>query len=577
MMLSNTYGPKTLLAQQLLKDKYLQEDETFEQLCHRLASTLSDDDSHKEAFLDILLNQRFFPAGRIQSAIGSKEKANATAFNCFVSEKIEDSMESIFSVLKSSALTLKLGGGVGYDFSNIRPKASHIHGLNASASGPVSFMKIYDQMCGTISSSNHRRGAQMGSLRVDHPDIYEFVRAKSNTDQFTNFNLSVLITDDFMEAVDKQTSFDLVFEGKVYETVDANHLWNEICLQTWDYAEPGVLFIDRIIEKNNLHYNPDFKPATCNPCGEIFLFHGGSCLLGSFNLTKYVTFSADGEASFDYELFKRDIPIVVRAQDNVINASEYPLPIQKKAAEDTRRMGLGVTGLANAVEVQDAPYGSEKFLSIAEEIFETMRDTVYLASVDLAKEKGAFPAYQDEFLDSGFAKTLPETIRGEIKKHGIRNSHLLAQAPCGTISLACGDNCSSSIEPTFAKSYDRTIILPDGEKKITVEDFAVANWDINPKTADQVSVDEHVAVLNLASKYVDNSVSKTVNVGASVTFEEFKDVYKSAYYGGAMGCATFRINGKRFGIMESNDGVEEDFKEGAACYIDPTTGKKTCE
>ena len=572
-MLSNTFGPKTLLANELYKEKYLQDGETFEQAMHRIADALADDETHKAAFLEILLNQRFAPAGRIQSAIGSGTEA--TAYNCFVSMNIPDSMNGIMDALKEAASTLRLGGGIGYCFSSIRPKGDVIKKLNSKSSGPLSFMRIFDQMCATISSSNHRRGAQMATFAVSHPDIREFINAKKNNNEFTNFNLSVLVTDAFMECVEKGSSFDLTFEGKVYETVDARQLWDEILESTWDWAEPAVLYVDRMNKKNNLWYCETIQAT--NPCAEQPLPAHGACLLGSFNLTKYISFE-NGVPKFDYDQFEADIPVVVRAQDNVVDRTVYPLPEQKAKAQATRRMGLGVTGLANAIEVQGAAYGTTEFLEITETILTKLRDTAYRSSIALAQEKGAFPALiADKYLQSDFVQTLPTDIRDGIAANGIRNSHLLSIAPTGTISMVM-DNISSSIEPVFSEAYDRKIIMPDGEITTTVRDYGSATWGVKPRTANDVSVEEHVAVLNLASRLVDSACSKTCNVGSNVTFEEFKNVYKLAYDGGASGCSTFRINGKRFGILEAKEepDTEEEIVEGAACFIDPNT-VKTCE
>jgi ribonucleoside-diphosphate reductase alpha chain len=512
-----------------------------------------------------------------------------TPYNCFVSLTIEDSMTGIMEAAANAAKTMQLGGGIGYDFSTLRPHGSLIRSLDSKSSGPMSFMGIFDAVCKTIASAGHRRGAQMAVLRVDHPDIETFIRAKNNSTELTQFNMSVGVTDEFMQAVKDDADFDLVFDGQVYRTVSATALWDDILRSTWDWAEPGILFIDRINKKNNLHYCETI--AATNPCGEQPLPPNGACLLGSFNLVKYVKqngIQSGDAATFDYEKLKADIPHVVRAMDNVVDRAVYPLPAQEKEAKDKRRMGLGVTGVANAIEALGFPYGSPSFMDTLEEIMRTIRDGCYRASIELAKEKGPFPLYSHKYLDSGFAETLPGDIRNDIGEYGIRNSHLLSVAPTGTISLSA-DNVSSGIEPVFSHYYDRTIQTFDGPRVERVEDYGVREFGVKGMTADALSVFDHVRVLNLASKYVDSACSKTCNVGDDVTWEQFKDVYMQAYDGGSSGCTTFRASGKRFGILNastSEDAAIEtvvepdafvDEKEGGACYFDPATGLRTCE
>ena len=579
-------GPGAPLSQEIDSMKYRQEGESFDDKIKRIANALMDNEDHQFELEDILGNMRFLPAGRVQNAMGSHRIT--TAYNCFVSGTIEDSMINIMDRAKEAALTMQKGGGIGYDFSNIRPRGDLIKSLDSKSSGPISFMGIFDAVCQTIASSGHRRGAQMGVLRVDHPDILEFIRAKRNTTQLTGFNVSVGITDAFMEAVQSGgTEFELTFEGKVYSVINPQELWDEIMESTWDWAEPGVLFVDRINEMNNLYYCETIE--TTNPCGEQPLPAYGACLLGSFNLTKYIV----GD-KFDFPQFKKDIPHVVRAMDNVIDRTIYPLPAQADEARNKRRMGLGVTGLANAGEILGYPYASEEFLGWAEKVFACLRDNTYRASARLAKEKGAFPMYREDYLKSNFIRTLPASVKKEIREHGIRNSHLTSIAPTGTISLVA-DNVSSGIEPVFSHYYDRIIQTFDGPKTERVEDYAYS-LGVEGRTANETSVDDHLAVLSLAQHYVDSACSKTINVGDSVTYDDFKDIYFNAWKSGTKGCTTFRLNGKRYGILETveskteeesamervekevrEEEVADDYGTGAvACFFDPVTGQKEC-
>lgn len=881
------YGPTLAISEEISKLKYRGKGETFKQAMVRVADALKDNEDHYKAFKDILLDMRFLPAGRVQAAMGSPKQV--TPFNCFVSATINDSMSGIMKAAQEAAETMRLGGGIGYDFSTLRPRGDLIKSLDSRSSGPISFMGIFDSICKTISSAGHRRGAQMGVLRIDHPDIEEFIEAKANSHTLTQFNISVGVTDVFMEAVKNDYMFDLVFEGRVYKTVRAKALWDKILRLTWDWAEPGILFIDRINQKNNLWYmetiastNPCVPPETpiltdkgyveigsvvgipinvwngfefsqvvprktgenqamvnvelsdgseitctighkfilkdgtrvmakdlkisevleksnwpvvdgidklqldyyaqgffsgdgwvkastgaqyiglygdkiniphewkeqsrktygiaggyigtdttkfkdylffpkgtfqsknyipheasiaskrlwlagladsdgtitkdgsiqisskdrtfllgvkhlintmgananlqpmrdcfrisisasyvvnlqlntlrlkqvvpqrdarrfltvvdVTPAGiapEVFcftefknnsgVFSGvytaqcaeqplppyGACLLGSVNLTKYVKPFFETDWLFDYNQLIADLPHIIRAMDNIIDKAIYPLPQQEQEAKTKRRMGIGVTGAANAIEALGFPYGSDKFLETLSNIMKTIRDISYLTSIDLAKEKGPFPAFDVKLLDSSFAQTLPLHIRADIRKYGLRNSHLLSVAPTGTISLTA-DNVSSGIEPVFSLSYDRTIQTFDGPKIERVDDYGMRVFGVKGLTANNLSVFDHVKVLNTASKYVDSACSKTCNVGDNVTWEEFKSVYMQAYEGGASGCTTFRASGKRFGILVANKdedvaeeevvGEDTDFiEEGGACYFDPATGLKTCE
>ena len=571
-----TDGPTLPISNELDEMKYRQPGETFRQKCTRIADTLKDTEDHFNKFRDILLDQAFLPAGRVQASIGAARLA--TPYNCFVAPTIPDSMKGIMDVAKYAAETMRLGGGIGYDFSTIRPRGDSI--ANGSvASGPISFMRIFDAVCGTVASAGHRRGAQMGVLRVDHPDIEEFVRAKQNTTNLTNFNISIGVTDAFMKAVEKGTGFDLVFEGQKYRTIDAKALWNEIMRSTWDWAEPGVLFIDRINKMNNLYYCETI--AATNPCAEQPLPPNGACLLGSFNLVKYLKpFSEAYEAGvvesgydFDWTKFMADIPVVVRAMDNIVDRALYPQTEQYEEAVSKRRMGLGVTGVANCIEAMGHPYGSPQFLKTLDDILSVLTNMCYQTSALLAKEKGAFPLYdRDKYLQGEFIKQLDPDVLNLIAVHGLRNSHLTSIAPTGTISLVA-DNISSGIEPVFSYGFDRTIQTVEGPKVERVDDYGVRVLGVRGKTADQCTLDEHLAVLQLASKWMDSAVSKTCNVGDHVSFDEFKNVYHQAWLMGCKGITTFRASGKRLGILVA--APQEG--EGAACYIDPETGKKSCE
>lgn len=580
------YGPTLPVSEEIHAMKYRTKGETFKEAMTRVADALKDDEDHYKDFRQALLEQRFLPAGRVQAAMGAPRIV--TAYNCFVSNTIPDSMDGIMQAASEAAETMRLGGGIGYDFSTLRPRGDHIRSLDSRSSGPISFMGIFDALCKTIASAGHRRGAQMGVLRVDHPDIEEFIKAKNNSTNLTQFNISVGVTDEFMEAVINDKMFDLRFDGRVYKTIHAKALWDDILRSTWDWAEPGILFIDRINRKNNLWYVETI--AASNPCGEQPLPPYGACLLGSFNLAKYIEWDRYFEQYFfNTELMMKDIPNVVRAMDNVIDRTFYPLEQQKLEAQNKRRMGLGVTGVANAGEALGYEYGSEEFLDWLGNVMSVIRDECYRASINLAKEKGAFPLFiADKYLESEFAKTLPEDIRRDIFNIGIRNSHLLSVAPTGTISLSA-DNVSSGIEPVFSHFYDRTIQTFEGPKVERVEDYGYRVFGVSGKTANELSVFDHVKVLNVASKYVDSACSKTCNVGDEVTWDEFKQVYMEAYLGGASGCTTFRASGKRYGILnaaavedvaEPEESEVDTFvneAEGGACYYDPATGLRKCE
>jgi len=563
-------GPTLKISEEIHKTKYRGEGETFRQAMTRVAGALADDDQHFQAFREILLDMRFLPGGRIQAAAGSTK--NVTCYNCFVLPDIQDSFvddqDCIMDVAKMAAATMRQGGGVGYNFGLLRPRGDWIRKLESQSSGPVSFMEIFDAVCRCVASSGHRRGAQMAVLPVSHPDIEQFIHCKQNQTKLTGFNISVGVTDEFMRCLELDRPFPLTFGGKTYKEVDPGLLWDSLMRSTWDYAEPGVLFLDTINRLNNLYYCE--KISCTNPCAEQPLGPHAACLLGSFNLVKYLT---PGK-SFDYDQLGKDITAVVRAMDNVVDISKYPLPQQEYQAKAKRRMGLGVTGLANALEVMGLPYGSPEFLAEEDRILQFINRYCYRASSQLAKEKGSFPLFdKDRYLAGQFIKTLDDETRDLIEAYGMRNSHLTSIAPTGTISLTA-DNVSSGIEPVFAHAYDRTVQTFDGPVVETVTDYAYRVYGVRGKPSSEVTVAEHLGVLLTAQKHVDSAVSKTCNVGDRVTWDEFKKIYLEAYHGGAKGCTTFRAAGKRAGILVAK---QDDPDEGKSCKIDPVTGRRECE
>lgn len=576
-------GPQTRVGDYFHAMKYRGDGEDFREANNRVASALKDSDSHYHALREITGAMRFMFAGRIQSAMGSARAT--TPYNCYVSGTIEDSFVhgdgNIMQRATEAAATMRMGGGIGYDFSSLRPKGDIIRKLQSHSSGPVSFMSIFDAVCKCVASSGHRRGAQMGVLRVDHPDIEEFLHAKQNTTALTGFNISIAVTDAFMEAVHAGRTFNLTWGGEVYREVDAPALWEGVMRSTWDWAEPGVLFIDTINRMNNLWYCETI--AATNPCGEQPLPPFGACLLGSFNLAKYVRPSfarPDGSIvwSFDRDQLLADIPHVVRAMDNVVDRARYPLPQQRMEALNKRRMGLGVTGLANAVEALGFPYGSRDALRWTEEVLELIAVEAYRASALLAAEKGAFTLFDAErYLKGEFIKKLPDDVRALIAKHGIRNSHLTSIAPTGTISL-CADNVSSGLEPVFDYLTARPVNTPGGVEMVEVEDYGVREFGVRGRRANEVKPQEHIAALTTAQKWVDSAVSKTCNLDGTVAWEDFKRLYSSAWEGGAKGCTTFNIDGKRMALLtgKTRGDAPKAEEPATACFIDPETGRREC-
>jgi ribonucleoside-diphosphate reductase alpha chain len=508
-----------------------------------------------------LAGHKFLPAGRILAGAGAER--NVTLFNCFVMGAIPDSMDGIFSALREAALTLQQGGGIGYDFSTLRPKGALVKGVGADASGPVSFMEVWDAMCRTIMSAGSRRGAMMATLSCDHPDIEDFIDAKRTPGRLTNFNLSVLVSDAFMDAVAADAMWALKFGGKVHREVHARDLWDRITRATYDYAEPGVIFIDRINEQNNLAYCETIHAT--NPCGEQPLPPYGACLLGSINLAALVKHPFGDDAALDEEALARFTATAIRFLDDIIDVSRFPLAEQRAEAKAKRRIGLGVTGLADALIFCRTRYGSAESIALIERWLTVLRDAAYRASAELAKEKGAFPLFDaGEFLKRPHIVALPEDIRVQIAAHGIRNGLLTSIAPTGTISLFAG-NVSSGIEPVFAYSYTRKILRPDGSRiEEAVEDFAYAKFRARfgadtalPDyfvNAQELSPEDHLAVQAAAQKYIDSSISKTINVPADISFDAFRDVYRHAYESGCKGCTTYRPSAARGSVLEVTPG-----------------------
>ncbi len=586
-MTTNQYGPKTVEAENLHAMKYRGPGEDFREAMNRVAFALKDGDAHYHEFREILLNQRFCPGGRIQAAMGATRRT--TAYNCFVSGTLADTFvdgqESIMGRAHQAAATMRMGGGIGYDFSTLRPRGFRVVRIDSQASGPVSFMPVFDAVCLATASFGHRRGAQMGVLRCDHPDIEEFVGAKQNDTALKGFNVSVAVTDKLMEAVARGSTFWLQWKGDDYKEVDAAALWERIMRSTWDWAEPGVLFIDTINRMNNLHYCETI--AATNPCGEQPLPPYGACLLGSFNLTKYLRPPAatshfdpseppTTRYDFDYDQLITDVPACVRAMDNVVDRTIYPLAEQRGEAISKRRMGIGVMGLANAGEALGYSYGSPGFLAFEARVLQTINVESYRASAALAAEKDSFPLFDAErYLRGEFVKTLPDDVRDLIARNGIRNSHLTSIAPTGTISMTC-DNISSGVEPVFSHETERSINTPDGVMKSTLRDYGVGFLGVRGKLSRDVTADEHVDVLVTAQRFVDSAVSKTCNVSPDMSWDSFKDIYLRTYSEGGKGCTTFNSGGKRFALLVEAKPVKDEGEGLPSCEIDGS-GRRSCE
>jgi ribonucleoside-diphosphate reductase alpha chain len=530
-------------------------DKTLAETWRRVATAVAEAEKPElraewaEKFEAAMADFEFLPAGRIIAGAGTARQV--TLFNCFVMGTIPDDMGGIFTHLREAALTMQQGGGIGYDFSSLRPKGAPVKGVGADASGPLSFMDVWDAMCRTIMSAGSRRGAMMATLRCDHPDIEAFVDAKQEPGRLRMFNLSVLVTDAFMQAVREDQAWELHFGGVTFKTVQARALWEKIMRATYAYAEPGVIFIDRINKRNNLWYAETISAT--NPCGEQPLPPYGACLLGSINLARLVVDPFEQNAALDLDRLAKLTAVAIRLMDDVIDISNFPLPQQTDEAKAKRRIGLGVTGLADALLYCRARYGSEEAVRLTETWMATLRRAAYAASVEIAKEKGPFPLFDGEKYASGESiRELDEDLRADIAKYGIRNSLLTSIAPTGTISLLA-DNVSSGLEPVFSYSYTRSVLMPDGTRRqeevtdaayrhfrrLKGETAPLPDYFVNAQT---LAPSDHVVMQAAVQKYIDSSISKTINVPAELSFEAFKDIYQQAYDLGCKGCTTYRPN-----------------------------------
>ena len=584
--------PSQPISLDVLQEKYFKQGESdvedlYRRVARALASVEREDirEAMQARFLDNL-RAGAIGAGRIMSAAGTD--IQATLINCFVQpvgdciQGVDDAgYPGIYEALREAAETMRRGGGVGYDFSRIRPRGAMVKGTASMASGPCSYINVFDQSCSTVESAGARRGAQMGVLRIDHPDVHDFITAKRTPGRWNNFNVSVGVPDTFMQAVESDGDWELVHaaapgadvmkEGAyqradgqwVYRKLRARELWDTIMKSAYDFAEPGILFLDQINTDNNLGYTETISAT--NPCGEQPLPPYGCCDLGPIILTRFVRnpFGLHGEAAFDFDAFERSVATQVRALDNVLDVTFWPLPQQQAESAAKRRIGVGFTGMGNTLAMLKLRYDRQDGRDMAVQIAERMRNAAYRASIELAKEKGAFPKFKaDGYLAEGtFASRLPEDIKKQIKKHGIRNSHLLSIAPTGTVSLAFADNASNGIEPPFSWTYTRRKREADGSKsEYVVEDYAwrlykTLGGDVKKLPAYFVSAmdmaaADHVAMMEAVQPYVDTAISKTVNVPADYPYDDFKNLYLQAWHSGLKGLATYRPNSILGAVLE---------------------------
>ena len=595
----------------VLREKYLKTGETsaedlYRRVARALASVEAPDlrEKYETLFLENL-HAGAIGAGRIMSAAGTD--IQATLINCFV-QPVGDSIQGvddegfpgIYEALREAAETMRRGGGVGYDFSRIRPKGAQVKATASVASGPCSYMNVFDQSCSTVESAGARRGAQMGVLRIDHPDVHEFITAKRTPGRWNNFNVSVGVSDAFIEAVQQGQPWELVHRARpgavamaqgayqradgmwVYSTVQARALWDTIMKSAYDFAEPGILFLDHINEDNNLNYCEDI--AATNPCGEQPLPSYGCCDLGPVILTRFVhhPFGFDGLPAFDFEAFEKVVALQVRALDNVLDVTFWPLPQQRDEAMAKRRIGVGFTGMGNTLAMLCLRYDMQEGRAMAARIAQSMRDAAYLASVELAREKGAFPKFEAEpYLAAGtFASRLPEPIKKAIRKHGIRNSHLLSIAPTGTVSLAFADNASNGIEPPFSWMYKRKKREADGStSEYAVEDHAWRLYrdlggdvDALPDyfiSALAMPAEGHIAMMEAVQPFVDTAISKTVNIPADYPYDDFKDLYLQAWRARLKGLATYRPNAILGSVLETHAAEPAPVAAPATPSVDP--------
>ena len=620
MKRDNAMRPQDLTATQPISKDVIQEkyckagessaDEIYARVARALAGAEKPElrAEWEQKFLDNL-RAGAIGAGRIMSAAGTD--IQATLINCFV-QPVGDCIQGfddegfpgIYEALREAAETMRRGGGVGYDFSRIRPKGAQVKGTASIASGPCSYINVFDQSCSTVESAGARRGAQMGVLRIDHPDVLEFITAKRTPGRWNNFNVSVGVSDAFMQAVTDGNDWELVHKARpgkkvmdagayqrddgkwVYRKTPARDLWNTIMQSAYDFAEPGILFIDQINRDNNLNYCEDI--AATNPCGEQPLPSYGCCDLGPVILTRFVRhpFHVGGTASFDFDAFEKSVAIQVRALDNVLDVTFWPLEQQREESAAKRRIGVGFTGLGNALNMLCLRYDREEGRQMAARIGERMRNAAYRASIELAREKGPFPKFDAKaYLGSdSFASRLPADIRADIKKHGLRNSHLLSIAPTGTVSLAFADNASNGIEPAFSWTYTRRKRESDGStSEYVVEDHAYRLYHaLHGQDAQlpeyfvsalEMSAADHVGMMQAVQPFIDTSISKTVNIPADYPYEDFKDLYHHAWRAGLKGLATYRPNSILGAVLEATPAKKEEAKpaaaETAAVAVDP--------
>ncbi len=561
-------------------------DDTFKRVASAAASVEKGGKKVREkwasAFHGAMADFGFLPAGRILAGAGTGR--GVTLFNCFVLGRIEDDLGNIFESVKEAALTMQAGGGIGHDFSTLRPKGAVVRSIGADASGPVSFMDVWDAMCRTIMSAGQRRGAMMATMRCDHPDIEDFIAAKSDAARLRNFNLSVLVTDAFMDAVARHATWDLQFDGQIYRTIAARDLWDRIMRATYDYAEPGVIFIDSINAANNLSYCETISAT--NPCGEQPLPPYGACLLGSINLARLVENPLTPSAAIDVAKLETRVSVAVRLLDNVIDVSRYPLAAQRHEAMAKRRIGLGVTGLADALIFCGLGYGTEAGRSKAAEWMATIQNAAYQASARLAKEKNPFPLYDGKaFLDRPNVQRLGADVQALIARHGIRNGCLTSIAPTGTISLLAG-YVSSGIEPVFDFVYRRRVLGTDGTPhEQTIEDYAhkiyratVGAGMALPAefvTAESLQPGQHLAMQAALQPFVDSAISKTINCPESISFEAFREIYSMAFASGLKGCTTYRPNPITGAVLVRDPSLVAELSNGGESATPPSIGIAT--